>query len=169
MSKFSSNPPAYVPTATPSSSYEYAPVNNASVVDSGKNTEAEVVYLAEGQVQVVPDLHTQVPVAVQGNSSTTSHPPPGCPDGGQWGKITYVGNNTSLLACALCLCFGPLGCCILACPNDEKDAYSVNGNIYDAGGKFLGRQGNVNFVPSRMIRTTTSPAMTRNIHCRNVK
>ena len=102
MSKFSSNPPAFVPTATPSSSYEYTPVNNASVVDSGKNTEAEVVYLAESQVQVVPDLHTQVPVSVQGNSSTTSHPPSGCPDGGQWGKIKYVGNNTSLLACLAC-------------------------------------------------------------------
>ena len=40
------------------------------------------------------------------------------------------------------------GLCILLCPSDEKDAYAVNGRVYDAAGKYIGPKDD-NFTPSR--------------------
>lgn len=59
----------------------------------------------------------------------TSHPPPNCPDGGQWGTISYIGDKTKSWACLACLCFGIPGLYVLLCPQDSKDAYKVNGNV----------------------------------------
>ncbi|GFH50278.1 hypothetical protein CTEN210_06754 [Chaetoceros tenuissimus] len=64
-------------------------------------------------------------------------PPGNAPAGGVWGTVKYVGSDTQMKACIACLCCGPLGLCILACPSDEKDAYCVNGRVYDAGGKYI--------------------------------
>jgi len=51
-------------------------------------------------------------------------------------------------ACLACLCCGPLGLCILACPSDERDAYAVNGRVYDASGNYIGPHDD-NFIPTR--------------------
>lgn len=69
-------------------------------------------------------------------------------DGGSWGTLKYAGNTTLAMACGFCLCCGPLACCILACPQDEKDAYAVNGKVYDAEGKYV-QPKDAKFVPKR--------------------
>ena len=69
-------------------------------------------------------------------------------DGGSWGTLKYVGSTTQAIACGACLCCGPLACCILLCPQDEKDAYAVDGKVYDAEGNYL-QQKNNEFVPKR--------------------
>lgn len=33
--------------------------------------------------------------------------------------------------------FESQGLCVLACPSDEKDAYCVNGRVYDAAGTYI--------------------------------
>jgi len=59
------------------------------------------------------------------------------PAGAVWGTVKYVGPDTKRNACILCLCCGCLSCCILLCPSDEKDAYVVNGKVYDATGQYI--------------------------------
>ena len=79
----------------------------------------------------------------------TSNPPRNCQDGGVWGKAKYVGEKTKAIACLGCLCLGCLGCCVLLCPQDEMDAYCVQGKVYNAGGEFLFNKDSNNFIPSR--------------------
>lgn len=79
----------------------------------------------------------------------TSHPPPTCPDGGQWGVVKYIGNKTGILVCLGCFLGGICGLCMLACPQDEKDAYSVNGQLFDAAGVYMGLTKKFKFIPTR--------------------
>jgi hypothetical protein len=39
------------------------------------------------------------------------------------------------------------GLLILCCPCDERDAYKVNGQLYDAAGNYIGSAQNTHFVP----------------------
>lgn len=75
-------------------------------------------------------------------AAKSSNPPPGVSDGGIWGKHKYIGAMT----CVGCLF---VGCLIFCCPCDEKDAYKVDGKIYDAGGELLGPAGSTSFIPVR--------------------
>lgn len=88
-----------------------------------------------------------------GNKKTcsfqTSNPPLNCPDGGQWGVVKYIGNKTGVLVCLGCFLGGICGLCVLACPQDEKDAYSVNGALYDAAGAYMGLTKKYKFTPTR--------------------
>jgi hypothetical protein len=90
------------------------------------------------------------PVAMPAvQSSLSSNPPRGVEDGGVWGENRYAGNNTNFAAFIGCLLVGFFGLCICFCPQDSRDAYLVNGKVYDASGAFIGRQQNVIFVPAR--------------------
>eukprot|EP00546_Thalassionema_frauenfeldii_P007812 CAMPEP_0178925186 /NCGR_PEP_ID=MMETSP0786-20121207/17763_1 /TAXON_ID=186022 /ORGANISM="Thalassionema frauenfeldii, Strain CCMP 1798" /LENGTH=91 /DNA_ID=CAMNT_0020600021 /DNA_START=14 /DNA_END=286 /DNA_ORIENTATION=+ len=76
------------------------------------------------------------------------NPPPGAPEGGQWGCVKYGGDKTALLCVILCLLtgvFSGCGLCAYACPQDEKDAYRVKDQIYDVHGRKIGRAGDVEF------------------------
>eukprot|EP00979_Chaetoceros_neogracilis_P017677 scaffold10262_cov131-Chaetoceros_neogracile.AAC.4 len=85
-------------------------------------------------------------------STSSSHPPNNCPDGGQWGMINYIGPKTSIVAYAACFCCGLPGLAVLACPQDNKDAYLCQDKIYDAGGKLLVFSASRNFTPTRNTR-----------------
>jgi hypothetical protein len=80
---------------------------------------------------------------------TSSNPPGNCPDGGQWGIVKYIGNKTGVLICLGCFLGGIFGLCMLACPQDEKDAYRVNGELYDAAGAYMGLTKKYKFIPTR--------------------
>mmetsp|Transcript_14919 Transcript_14919/g.28089 ORF Transcript_14919/g.28089 Transcript_14919/m.28089 type:complete len:192 (+) Transcript_14919:346-921(+) len=124
-----------------------------------KQDQYDYAYTAEAQIvndaPGVPAISAQVmfvsPVnpAASNNNNNTSNPPGNCPDGGQWGVMEYVGNKTTALACLGCLCFGLFGLCFLACPQDEQDAYCVNGKLYDAGGTLIGPVSRYKFTPTR--------------------
>lgn len=133
LNNYPGNPPPTVPSAEP-------------VNYGGK--EDEITYTPEAQVFITDTVAaTQtVPVA---QISSTSNPPGNCPDGGQWGTVEYVGNKTTALACLGCLCFGLFGLCVLACPQDEKDAYRVHGKLYDAEGALMGPVSRYQFTPTR--------------------
>lgn len=83
------------------------------------------------------------------NKSSSSNPPGNCSDGGQWGIVKYIGNKTGVLVCLGCFLGGICGLCMLACPQDEKDAYSVNGELYDAAGVYMGLTKKYKFIPTR--------------------
>jgi hypothetical protein len=83
------------------------------------------------------------------NKPSSSNPPGTCPDGGQWGIVKYIGNKTGVLVCLGCFLGGICGLCMLACPQDEKDAYSVNGELYDAAGVYMGLTKKYKFIPTR--------------------
>ena len=78
----------------------------------------------------------------EASPTKSSNPPPGCADGGQWGENTYIGAMT----CVGCLF---VGCLIFCCPCDKRDAYAVDGKVYDAAGACLGNIGTVKFIPKR--------------------
>jgi hypothetical protein len=61
----------------------------------------------------------------------------------------YIGPQTqgAALVGFLCCCFP--GLLILLCPFDERDAYKVNGVVYDAGGSHVGYANSVPFVPKQ--------------------
>ena len=113
--------------------------------------ESEVVVAAPIPSDPAPAAAAAVPMktAPELTAMVRDPKPPGnCPEGGVWGTVNYVGEKTKMLACGACLCCGCLGCCVLACPQDEKDAYCVNGKVYDAAGEYVGPK-NQNFVPAR--------------------
>lgn len=130
-----SNPPPTAPSA-----YTYT-----------KNEEPEIVFAT-----VLYDTDTAIAADVAAESKIlapitqkTSKPPKNCPDGGTWGILLYNGEKTKSIACLACLCLGLLGLCVLACPQDEKDAYCVNGRVFDAAGNFIDTKSNVKFTPSK--------------------
>jgi len=64
--------------------------------------------------------------------------PPGVPPGSHFVHEKYIGSNTTAFAVGGCLCFGPLACCILACPIDERDVYiALDGRKFTAAGAQL--------------------------------
>ncbi|GFH50256.1 hypothetical protein CTEN210_06747 [Chaetoceros tenuissimus] len=99
---------------------------------------------AEGDITVVAKRGAAVVATAVGSEA----PPGKCPAGGVWGTMKYAGPKTKRNACIACLCCGPLGLCILACPGDEKDAYCVNNKVYDATGYYMGPQDD-KFTPAR--------------------
>jgi hypothetical protein len=66
------------------------------------------------------------------------------------GTNQYIGNQTSAAACVGCLCFCLPGLLVLLCPCDERDAYKVNGNVYDASGALIGPAQGTSFVPKHV-------------------
>lgn len=160
------NPPPSVPTADavlaqPATEPEIN-VNAASSTagagyNSSKQDQFAYAYAAEAQIiNDVPGVPASSQIVLVGEQvpsssapTSTSNPPGNCPDGGQWGVMEYVGNKTTALACLGCLCFGLFGLCLLACPQDEKDAYRVNGKLYDAEGTLIGPVSRYKFTPTR--------------------
>jgi hypothetical protein len=63
------------------------------------------------------------------------------------GTNQYIGNFTAGAALVGCLCFCLPGLLILCCPCDERDAYKVNGQVYDAAGNCIGSAQNTHFIP----------------------
>lgn len=134
--------------------HSYAPtvVHNASIVNYGDNDNSYDEH--QQQVTFIPDSNVYAPIIQQQQppvnpDAGTSFPPHNCPDGGQWGTLQYAGNKTILMVCLGCLLGGPFGLCIFACPQDEKDAYCVNGRLYDAAGTYIGTTTCNAFIPSR--------------------
>jgi hypothetical protein len=164
--KDSELPPSYAPTT--------AVAYNTSAVNSfgGKQqTDQDIIHIPEDQVHAVSanpaeaipqhtstnthlhdHLHGAAPPiksTLVANSGSVSNPPGNCRDGGQWGTIEYIGNKTGALTCIGCLLCGIFGLFLLACPQDEKDAYSVDGKLYDASGAFItSANRNKSFVPT---------------------
>ena len=134
------NPPAYAPSMQQTS---------ANVVNYGDNkqTEQAVIYVPDVHV-VAPPIVAPAIVVAPSHASRTSNPPPNCPDGGQWGTLQYAGNKTCALTCLGCIICGIFGLLFLACPQDEKDAYCINGRLYDAAGVYISRTTNL-FIPSK--------------------
>ena len=92
---------------------------------------------------------TATAIAIPTGQADKSGAPGRAPPGGTWGTLTYAGSTTRMVACGACLCCGPLACCIMLCPVDEMDAYSVGGKIYDASGKYKQPADPNKFKPSR--------------------
>jgi len=64
--------------------------------------------------------------------------PPGVPPGSHFAHEMYVGGTTTAFAVGGCLCCGPLACCILACPIDERDVYiAPDGRKFTAAGALI--------------------------------
>jgi len=90
---------------------------------------------------------TTVPPPPQNN---TSHPPPGVANGGTWGSVKHAGGMTwaccvgiSILSCLVTMF--PCGVFVFCCPCDEKDAYVVNGKVYNHNGDYLGHVSKMEF------------------------
>jgi len=108
-----------------------------------KSAEGQVTIVAEESAASVPQAKSGIPaITTTATTSGGSNPPPGCQEGGQWGVNQYAGP----LTCVACLL---LGICVFCCPFDERDAYVVDGNLYDASGRYLGRSPPMKFIPSR--------------------
>jgi len=93
--------------------------------------------------------YAHLPATASGMASASPLPPPGAPPGGRWGRNNYIGEKTGAAALIGCLCFCLPGLLVLLCPFDERDAYSVNGKVYDASGRYIGSAVHSSFVPSR--------------------
>mmetsp|Transcript_42828 Transcript_42828/g.48668 ORF Transcript_42828/g.48668 Transcript_42828/m.48668 type:complete len:125 (-) Transcript_42828:163-537(-) len=110
-----------------------------------EDEEAEIVVDAT-PVAPTPYVPTsETPAVAVATTKKSSNPPPRCAEGGIWGKVSYAGNTTTMIALIGCLCVGPFACLICCCPQDEMDAYAVNGRLYDAQGNLT--EGG--FVPER--------------------
>lgn len=79
----------------------------------------------------------------------TNDPPPGTPSGGVWGYVRFTGNTTNAVALIGCCFIGCFSLCIYAFPLDKKDAYKVNGVLYDAGGEIIPDTECPRFTPQR--------------------
>mmetsp|Transcript_34640 Transcript_34640/g.38299 ORF Transcript_34640/g.38299 Transcript_34640/m.38299 type:complete len:137 (+) Transcript_34640:179-589(+) len=124
--------------------------------------EAEIVVDATpvAPTPYVPVAAATTPVVVQATpvvaqatnvGTTSSNPPPQVANGGIWGSYSYAGNITTLIAAGACCIIGPCSLIICCFPVDKKDAYAVNGKIYDSAGLCLGRQ-DAAFIAQRMQR-----------------
>jgi hypothetical protein len=157
-SNYENPPPAYAP-ATPVVQQTSANVMNYS---DNKQTEQDVICVPDAYV-VAPAIfapsHTSAyyepvstspptvtPVVVK-NTHRTSNPPPNCNDGGQWGTLQYCGQKTCLMTCLGVYICGIFGLFLLTCPQDEKDAYCLNGRLYDAAGIDIGLARKKSFIP----------------------
>eukprot|EP00558_Chaetoceros_sp_UNC1202_P007022 CAMPEP_0197241360 /NCGR_PEP_ID=MMETSP1429-20130617/7414_1 /TAXON_ID=49237 /ORGANISM="Chaetoceros sp., Strain UNC1202" /LENGTH=153 /DNA_ID=CAMNT_0042701183 /DNA_START=13 /DNA_END=474 /DNA_ORIENTATION=+ len=112
-----------------------------------------VAYAVQGvplATPVEPAPATFVPPTTPNTALGGGRVPPNCPPDGVWGIQKHVGDKTKLIVCISCICFGPLGCFVLACPQDDRDVYAANGQLYDAAGCKLGPDYNDGtFVPIR--------------------
>eukprot|EP00526_Cylindrotheca_closterium_P017177 CAMPEP_0113622500 /NCGR_PEP_ID=MMETSP0017_2-20120614/11532_1 /TAXON_ID=2856 /ORGANISM="Cylindrotheca closterium" /LENGTH=315 /DNA_ID=CAMNT_0000532337 /DNA_START=27 /DNA_END=974 /DNA_ORIENTATION=- /assembly_acc=CAM_ASM_000147 len=127
-------------------------VNNVPVEGLDKTQAIQFLKDAEGKVVVVgaPPTNKPKPAAAAATATATgTPPPPGVAAGGQWGTNKYIGQQTQMLMCFGCLCFGLPGLCVCFCPQDDRDAYRLGNQIYDASGKPIGTYPGENFVPTR--------------------
>ena len=90
-------------------------------------------------------------------TTTTSNPPPKCLDGGQWGTLQYTGSKTGAFICLGRVFVGFLGLAFLNCPQDQKDAYCVNGRLYDAAGVDVGGTTNLFTPRTKQYRGVETP------------
>jgi hypothetical protein len=132
---------------------------SADGVNYGDNKQTEQEVIRVPDAYAVAPSHTSayyepvstspptVTPAVVKNIRRTSNPPPSCPDGGQWGTLQYTGGKTCALTGIGCFLCGIFSLLFLACPIDEKDAYCVNGKLYDAAGIYIGLARSNSFIP----------------------
>lgn len=127
---------------------EVVTINNQLVEGMLANEATGIIKAAVGDVTVVAKRGGGPSVAVATAVAPSNAAPGKAPEGGVWGVYKYAGPDTKRNACIACLCCGPLGLCVLACPSDEQDAYAVNNKVYDASGMYLGPKTG-KFVPKR--------------------
>ena len=133
-----------IPINTSVANYANPPAN-MGVVYYGDNKQT-----GEQEVVCVPDAYSVAPAIVApSHASRTLNPPPSCPVGGVWGTLQYTGNKTCALTCLGCILCPLCGLFLLTCPQDEKDAYCVNGKLYDAAGTYIGLARHKSFIPTR--------------------
>jgi len=58
--------------------------------------------------------------------------PAGVPANAQFIQETYMGPKTQMFALGGCLCCGPLACCILLCPLDEREVWKTEASGMEA-------------------------------------
>ena len=115
--------------------------------------------------QVVPSPTASLTSTDADISAGSNRPPPGKAAGGTWGISKYFGKHSSCYTGFLCLLCFPFCFCMAICPQDERDAYLIDGKVriyfkrkdsflflyslyqsivvnyhqvYDAAGKYLG-------------------------------
>jgi len=128
--------------ATKVSPQSFAPLSGPSAPPLVPLVYATVI--PENNIQ--NPIHAIIPVAQHQQPQIT---PPGVAEGGVWGSVTEVGQNTLFILVIGCLVCCLPGLLILCCPVDKKKAYRVSGRVYDKNGQFLGSSGSINFIPSR--------------------
>ena len=70
--------------------------------------------------------------------------PPGLQGGRAcWGTVKYFSDRYTAAILG-----HPLLCIVFSCPQDEKDAYQINGRVYGADEKYIGSPDSTRFVPS---------------------
>ncbi|CAJ1965369.1 unnamed protein product [Cylindrotheca closterium] len=126
---------------------EVISVNNIAVDDMDKHQAIALLKDAEGKIVVVGAPATNRPKKAA--ASTGATPPPGVEAGGEWGKNKFMGEQTKMLMCFGCLCFGLPGLCVCFCPQDDRDAYKLGNAIYDASGNRVGTYPGDNWIPTR--------------------
>ena len=68
--------------------------------------------------------------AISTNGVGSNRPPPGRDAGGIWGTAKYWGgDDTRFISVIMCLLLPPFGLCMAHCPQDQKDAYRINGRV----------------------------------------
>jgi len=126
-------------------------INNVPAEGMTKSQAIQMIKSAEGKVVVVGAPATSKPKPAGSGAVAPSGvvPPPGVGEGGQWGKNKYVGEQTQMLMCVGCLCFGLPGLCVYCCAQDERDAYKLGNALYDASGKRVGTYPSDSWIPVR--------------------
>jgi membrane-associated protease RseP (regulator of RpoE activity) len=99
-------------------------INNVAVEDMTKEQAIQIVKDTEGKLTVVGHPYVAKP-----SSMPASNAPPGLPDGGTWGKNSYIGEQTEMLMCFGCLCCGLPGLCVCLCPQDQRDVYRLGSKV----------------------------------------
>ena len=151
-SNYENPPPAYAQATV-------VQQTSADGVNYGDNKQTEQEVIRVPDAYAVAPSHTSAyyepvstspptvtPVVVK-NTHRTSNPPPNCNDGGQWGTLQYCGQKTCLMTCLGVYICGIFGLFLLTCPQDEKDAYCLNGRLYDAAGIDIGLARKKSFIP----------------------
>ena len=142
---------------------------SADGVNYGDNKETEQDVICVPDAYAVAPSHTSAyyepvstspptvtPVVVK-NTHRTSNPPPNCNDGGQWGTLQYTGSKAGAFICLGRIFVGFFGLAFLNCPQDQKDAYCVNGRLYDAAGVDVGGTTNLFTPRTKQYRGVETP------------
>lgn len=136
-------------TFGPNNDYDRVPHQSLPAVQSRGLPSTTQQLVQKASIKPIMSSPAKPTASATVTASATAAPPRGVEAGGQWGKNKYSGQWTQAAACFGCLCFCLPGLLILCCPFDERDAYMVNGKIYDAGGQYIGSTGETKFIPAR--------------------